>query len=39
MAEFSIGDRASHDTPQYEIASDKTDHVAARKGDALTRLS
>ncbi|QBQ50032.1 DUF2945 domain-containing protein [Brevundimonas naejangsanensis] len=31
--------RASHEVPQYEIASDKTDHVAAHKGDALTRLS
>lgn len=30
---------ASHDAPQYEIASDKTDHVAAHKKDALTKLS
>lgn len=30
--------RASKDDPQYEIASDKTDHVAAHKGSALTRL-
>ena len=31
--------RASPDDPQYEIKSDKTDHVAAHKGKALTRLS
>lgn len=30
---------ASADDPQYEIASDKTDHVAAHKGSALTKLS
>ncbi len=30
--------RASADDPQYEIASDKTDHVAAHKGSALTKL-
>ncbi|GAB2528555.1 DUF2945 domain-containing protein [Paramicrobacterium agarici] len=30
--------RASKDDPQYEIASDKTDHVAAHKGSALTRI-
>ncbi len=30
--------RASEDEPQYEIKSDKTDHVAAHKGSALTRL-
>ncbi len=29
--------RASEDEPQYEIASDKTDHVAAHKGSALTK--
>ena len=29
---------ASPDDPQYEIKSDKTDHVAAHKGAALTRL-
>jgi hypothetical protein len=29
--------RASPDDPQYEIASDKTDHVAAHKGGALRR--
>ncbi len=27
--------RASEDEPQYEIKSDKTDHVAAHKGSAL----
>ncbi len=31
--------RASPDNPQYEIKSDKTDHVAAHKGAALTLLS
>ena len=30
---------ASEDDPQYEIASDKTDHVALHKGPALRRLS
>jgi hypothetical protein len=30
--------RASKDSPQYEIGSDKTDHVAAHREDALTRL-
>lgn len=30
--------RASDDDPQYEIESDKTDHIAAHKGDALTKL-
>ncbi|WP_193598572.1 DUF2945 domain-containing protein [Microbacterium sp. YJN-G] len=30
--------RASDDDPQYEIKSDKTDHIAAHKGDALTLL-
>jgi hypothetical protein len=29
--------RASKDAPQYEIKSDKTDHIAAHKEDALTR--
>ena len=28
---------ASEDEPQYEIKSDKTDHVAMHKGSALTR--
>ncbi len=27
--------RASEDDPQYEIKSDKTDHIAAHKGRAL----
>lgn len=30
--------RASDEDPQYEIKSDKTDHVAAHKGSALTLL-
>lgn len=30
--------RASKTDPQYEIKSDKTDHVAAHKGDALRHL-
>jgi hypothetical protein len=30
--------RASADAPQYEIKSDKTDHIAAHKGAALTKL-
>jgi len=29
---------ASADDPQYEIKSDKTDHVAAHKGSALRKL-
>ena len=29
---------ASGDKPQYEIKSDKTDHVAAHYGAALTRI-
>jgi hypothetical protein len=28
---------ASEDDPQYEIKSDKTDHIAAHKGNALDR--
>lgn len=31
--------RASKDDPQYEIASDKTDHVAAHKGSALSKVA
>jgi hypothetical protein len=31
--------RASPDQPQYEIASDKTDHIAAHKADALRKLA
>ena len=27
--------RATRDDPQYEITSDKTDHVAAHRGSAL----
>lgn len=30
--------RASADEPQYEIKSDKTDHIAAHYGSALTLL-
>ncbi|WP_372698343.1 DUF2945 domain-containing protein [Arthrobacter sp. JSM 101049] len=30
--------RCSPDDPQYEIRSDKTDHVAMHKGSALTKL-
>lgn len=30
--------RASEDEPQYEIASDRTDHVAAHKGSALRKV-
>ncbi len=30
--------RCSPDDPQYEIASDKTDHIAMHKGGALTRV-
>lgn len=29
----------SEDDPQYEIESDKTDHVAMHKGSALERVS
>lgn len=29
---------ASEDDPQYEIKSDKSDHVAAHKGSALSKL-
>ncbi|HET9819788.1 MAG TPA: DUF2945 domain-containing protein, partial [Rhodanobacteraceae bacterium] len=31
--------RASKDDPQYEIKSDKTDHVAAHRGKVLRKLS
>jgi hypothetical protein len=31
--------RASPEAPQYEIKSSKTDHVAAHKGTALTKLN
>ena len=30
--------RASRDDPQYEIKSDRTDHIAAHKGGALRLL-
>jgi hypothetical protein len=30
---------ASKDDPQYEIKSDKTDHVAAHKGSALKKTN
>lgn len=30
--------RASADDPQYEIQSDKTDHIAAHKGSALRKI-
>lgn len=29
---------ATKDDPQYEIQSDKTDHIAAHKGKALTKI-
>ena len=31
--------RASADEPQYEIKSDKTDHIAAHKGSALKKVA
>ena len=30
--------RASPEMPQYEIKSDKTDHIAAHREDAITKL-
>jgi len=30
--------RASKEEPQYEIKSDKTDHIAMHKGSALTKI-
>jgi hypothetical protein len=30
--------RASKEDPQYEIKSDKTDHVAVHKGSALSKV-
>lgn len=30
--------RASKEDPQYEIKSDKTEHIAAHKGGALHRI-
>jgi PAB1-binding protein PBP1 len=29
---------ANKEDPQYEIKSDKTDHIAAHKGSALTKI-
>jgi hypothetical protein len=29
---------ATKDDPQYEIKSDKTDHIAAHKGNALKKI-
>jgi hypothetical protein len=31
--------RASEDEPQYEIKSHKTDHIAAHKESALTKMT
>lgn len=31
--------RASRDDPEYEIKSDKTDHIAAHKEAALTKIT
>ena len=31
--------RASADEPQYEIQSDKTDHIAAHRGAALKKVA
>ncbi len=30
---------ATRDDPQYEIKSDKTDHIAAHKGSALKKIN
>jgi hypothetical protein len=30
---------ATKDDPQYEIKSDKTDHIAAHKGSALKKIN
>ena len=30
---------ATAEDPQYEIKSDKTDHIAAHKGSALTKIA
>jgi hypothetical protein len=29
---------ATNEDPQYEITSDKTDHIAAHKGNALKKI-
>lgn len=31
--------RATEDEPQYEIKSDKTEHIAAHKGSALKKIA
>jgi Hypervirulence associated proteins TUDOR domain len=31
--------RASEDEPQYEIKSDKTDHIVMHKGAALNKMN
>jgi hypothetical protein len=31
--------RCSKDDPQYEIGSDKTDHIALHKGNALKKIA
>jgi hypothetical protein len=31
--------RATEEDPQYEIKSDRTDHIAAHKGSALNKLA
>jgi hypothetical protein len=31
--------RASRDEPQYEIKSDKTEHIAMHKGSALRKIA
>jgi len=31
--------RATQDDPQYEIKSDKTDHIAAHRGAVLKKIS
>lgn len=38
---FKVGDRVgwNSEAPQYEIKSSTTDHIAAHKRSALTKLS
>ena len=31
--------RATEEDPQYEIKSDRTDHIAAHKGSALSKVA
>ncbi|MGH7089216.1 MAG: DUF2945 domain-containing protein [Stellaceae bacterium] len=38
VADKGYTHHASEDDPQYEIQSDKTDHIALHKGKALRRL-